>query len=111
MAEVDKYLRLMIKKGASDFHLSSGEVMTIRVDGKIRQAVDASSSPFSSDDVKRLITEIMPERNQKEFLKGFDTDFAYDSSAVGRLFVWSLTETYATFFLVSQSSIRSFQTW
>jgi twitching motility protein PilT len=84
MAEVDTYLQFMVNAGASDFHLSSGEVLTVRVDGDIAQAADESTPPFSPEDVMRLATEIMPEANRREFEEFSDTDFAYELSGVGR---------------------------
>ncbi len=84
MAEIDRYLQFMVAQGASDFHLKSGERLTLRVDGVIVQATAESAPPFSQGDVEGLLTEIIPERNLKEFQDRSDTDFAYEISDLGR---------------------------
>jgi len=78
MAEIDRYLQFMIEQDASDFHLSSGETLTVRIDGNIAQATEESATPFSREDVERLVKEIIPERNLREYEETSDTDFAYE---------------------------------
>ncbi len=48
MAEIDYFLRFMVDSGASDFHLSSSVLPTLRVDGSIVTATEDSATPFEA---------------------------------------------------------------
>jgi len=82
-ARMDELFRLMAEAGASDLHLSVSMPPLIRKDGKI-QPLDTSETTLSSDAMKELLTSIMPAKNQEEFSKRNDTDFAYEISDLAR---------------------------
>ena len=84
MANIDQYLKFMLKAGASDFHLSTGSAPIYRIDGSMRPVAMSSSEPMTTVLVWELLKEILPERNRNEFEKIQDTDFAYDISGIGR---------------------------
>jgi twitching motility protein PilT len=72
---MDELFHQMLDMKASDLHLKSGNVPTVRVDGSITQM--PARAPLSSQDLERIFEPIMPERNQIEFRETNDTDFAY----------------------------------
>ena len=80
--EIDKYLMKVVEAGASDLHLSAGEVPMLRVQGDMARIEGEPSQ--SAESTLRLLREIMPERNQREFEETHDTDFAYEIPDVAR---------------------------
>ena len=79
---IEKLLLKMLELGASDLHLSSGAVPTIRVHGVI-QAIPGYP-PFTEDDLLARLYEITPPRNREEFERRNDTDFAHAIPGVSR---------------------------
>jgi twitching motility protein PilT len=82
-ARMDELFRLMAEAGASDLHLSVSMPPLIRKDGKI-QPLDTQETTLSSEALRELLTSIMPAKNQEEFSKRNDTDFAYEISDLAR---------------------------
>jgi len=80
---MDKLFRLMAEAGASDLHLSVSMPPLIRMDGKI-QPLHTSETTLSPEAMKELLTSIMPAKNQEEFSKRNDTDFAYEIEGLAR---------------------------
>jgi twitching motility protein PilT len=60
---------------ASDLHLSSNVAPMMRRHGEMQ--VLEPRAPFTHDELRELLLEIMPERNKAEFEERSDTDFAY----------------------------------
>lgn len=82
MAKIDTFLEFLISSGASDLHLSSGVIPSVRMDGDIRKLTGTEA--IDHEIAKQMIEEIMPEHNKKEFWECYDTDFAYELPGVGR---------------------------
>ena len=80
MPALDKYFQAMVAQGASDFHLSSGNYPTFRLSGSITAV---GKEILTTDAVKKLIYEIIPERNRLEWEQTHDTDFAYELAGRG----------------------------
>ncbi|MBL7115119.1 MAG: type IV pilus twitching motility protein PilT [Kiritimatiellae bacterium] len=82
MAEIDALFKMLLDAEGSDLHLSAGRRPMIRESGEM-QTLDL---PIIEDaDMEHFITEIMPERNLKEFSETNDTDFAYELPGQARL--------------------------
>jgi twitching motility protein PilT len=79
---IEKLLLKMLELGASDLHLSSGAVPTIRRHGVI-QAIPGYP-PFEEGDLLARLYEITPTRNREEFERRHDTDFAHSIPNVSR---------------------------
>jgi twitching motility protein PilT len=75
MPAIDQYFHAMVARGASDFHLTTGNVPLYRVAGTI---TPAGNEVLKADAVKDLVYEILPERNRVEWEQCRDTDFAYE---------------------------------
>ncbi len=80
---MDKMFYLMADAGASDLHLSTSMPPLIRKDGKIA-TLETTETTLTAEAMKELLTSIMPERNQEEFEKRHDTDFAYQIEGLAR---------------------------
>ena len=78
---IDPILTDMVKRRASDLHLTGGEPYCFRIDGDIIRMGDG---PIDPKLMEQYLAPIMPDRNRKEFLKQNDTDFAYEIVGVGR---------------------------
>lgn len=83
MAQIDVLFQLMVEKGASDLHLCTGQVPIIRESGDM-VPLDARFGVVSAADAEKVLSEIMPEKNKKEFAETHDTDFAYEIRDLAR---------------------------
>jgi twitching motility protein PilT len=75
-------LEAMVEHRCSDLHLSSGSPPLYRKDGEITSLGD--KVPLTSDDIRTLLLDVTPVRNQEEFEARRDTDFAYEMSEEAR---------------------------
>lgn len=81
MARIDAFFRLMNVQGASDLHLSSGNVPALRIKGELCRI---KYKEFEDEELKELLYEICPEHKIKIFEETGDIDFAYALENVGR---------------------------
>jgi len=81
-SRIHALLETMIEHRCSDLHLSSGSMPLYRKDGEITSLGDKEE--LSSDDIRALLLEVTPLRNQEEFEARRDTDFAYEMSDEAR---------------------------
>jgi len=81
MAELDRFLTFLEKRGGSDFHLSSNARPMVRIHGDM---MPLNAEPTSPAEVERLLLEIMPQRNAEEYRTRHDTDFAYELAGCAR---------------------------
>jgi twitching motility protein PilT len=72
-------LTLMLERGASDLHLSSGNLPMIRLDGDM-MVLDGYRE-LEPSWLREMIWSIAPPRNQEEWKSAKDTDFAHETSA------------------------------
>ncbi len=80
---MDALFQQMAQIGASDLHLSVSAPPMVRKDGKMR-IMESSEGVLSSVDMRELLTSIMPVKNQEEFSRRNDTDFAYEIPNLAR---------------------------
>jgi twitching motility protein PilT len=78
---LDAVLQDMIKRKASDLHLTQGEKMCMRIDGEITRV---GTTNLTEGEMKQFLLPIMPSRNIKEFSEVSDTDFAYEVPGLAR---------------------------
>ncbi len=82
MAWIDNLFRRMADMGASDLHMTSEHVPKLRVSGDI---TDMPGIPLlSKEQMRQILMEICPERNQAQFDETGDSDFAYALTGVAR---------------------------
>ncbi len=78
---IDRLLETVIKKNASDLHISVGRPPTIRLDGRLRSLETKVLEP---DDSVAMMKAITPERNQQEIQEEGGTDFGFAFGDLGR---------------------------
>ena len=82
-ARMDALFHKMAEIGASDLHMSVSMPPMIRKDGKM-QPLPCSETTLTPDSMKELLTSIMPAKNQEEFARRSDSDFAYEIPDLAR---------------------------
>ncbi len=78
---IDRFLRLMNDRGASDLHLSVGRPPLFRLSGRIEPI---RYRVLTDDDFVRLMRPTAPERIWKSYLEEGDADFAYEVPDLAR---------------------------
>ena len=82
-ARMDALFNRMAEVGASDLHLSVGMPPMMRNDGKMQKLV-CDEPVITPEVMEELLHSIMPEKNQDEFARRNDTDFAYEVPGLAR---------------------------
>ena len=78
---IDRLLETVIKKGASDLHITVGRPPVIRLHGHLR---DLETKTLGPEDCTGLMKSITPERNQQELQEEGGTDFGFAFGDKGR---------------------------
>jgi twitching motility protein PilT len=78
---VDKLLRIMVDKKASDLHLAVGSPPMVRVDGDLERL---KWRTLTEEEYESLIVPIAPEKPLREWRETGDTDFAYAMGEIAR---------------------------
>lgn len=81
MLELDKMLRLMIDKKASDLFITAGLPPSIKIDGVIHPVTKEALSP---EKAREGVLAAMNEAQRKEFLLNHECNFAISARGVGR---------------------------
>jgi twitching motility protein PilT len=81
-AAIDRLLLAMLDLGASDLHLATDSPPRVRVHGEMKVLPGAET--MREHVLLEQLYEIAPERNQQEFERRNDTDFAHQISGVSR---------------------------
>lgn len=80
---MDAYFQMMADLGASDLHMSVSVPPMIRKDGKMK-VLQEGDAALTANVMRDLLTSIMPAKNQEEFARRSDTDFAYEIPGLAR---------------------------
>ncbi len=80
---MDALFHKMAEVGASDLHLSVSMPPMIRKDGKM-MLLESDEPILTPASLKELLTSIIPAKNQEEFTRRHDTDFAYEIAGLAR---------------------------
>ncbi len=91
--EVNGLLRKMFGMGASDLHLTSNHKPLVRLHGDM-QELGAEYAVITADKMKKLLGEITPEHNEKQFEELHDTDFAHEIEGLARFRVNFFLDRY-----------------
>ncbi|MBI4849545.1 MAG: type IV pilus twitching motility protein PilT [Nitrospirae bacterium] len=81
METLYELLKIMIDKGASDLHVSTGTPPRIRVDGKL---VPFTSSPLSPADTKALCYSILTDTQKHKFEENNELDLSFGVKGLSR---------------------------
>jgi twitching motility protein PilT len=82
-ARMDALFHQMAQLGASDLHLSVSMPPMVRKDGKM-QPLPCNEPTLTPEAMRELLTSIMPAKNQEEFARRNDSDFAYEIPGLAR---------------------------
>jgi len=78
---VHELLMIAVQEGASDLHISAGEVPALRVHGRIQRF---EGTPLPSDEIKRLLYSVMTERQKSSFEETLEADFSIGIEGLAR---------------------------
>ena len=78
---IDRLLETVIKRGASDLHITVGRPPVIRLHGHLR---DLETKTLTPEDTTALMKSITPDRNQQELQEEGGTDFGFAFGDAGR---------------------------
>jgi twitching motility protein PilT len=78
---IDSLLHSMVRKRASDLHVTLGAPVAMRIDGDIQRI---GERPVDERQMAAWFDAIIPQRNAVEFAETNDTDFAYEVPGLGR---------------------------
>lgn len=82
MPGLERLLREMVGRGASDLHLTVGERPTLRIDGALREVEDVAV--LVSTDTKGLAEALLTPDQRGRFEEEHDLDFAFDVPDLAR---------------------------
>src|SRR4029434_3171693 len=74
MADLDQFLEIVARQGASDPHIAEGEPPKMRTHGDI---MPIRTEPMSHDEATRMLSEVCCPSNWETFEQHGDLDFAY----------------------------------
>ncbi len=74
MPDLDQFLQIVARQGASDLHIAEGQPPKIRAQGDI---MPIRAEPISHDEATRMLSEVCGARNWEAFNQRGDLDFAY----------------------------------
>src|SRR6476620_8741572 len=74
MADIDQFLNIVVRQGASEWHIGEGQPQKIRTYGDIMPIRDEA---ISHDEATRLLSEVCGAENWEIFQQRGDLDFAY----------------------------------
>ena len=78
---LDRLLKSMVEKGASDLHLRVTEPPVLRHHGEMERQ---EGERLGEEQLFKMILSVMPERNRREYAETNDTDYAYELPGVAR---------------------------
>ncbi len=79
--KIDRFLKLMNDRGASDFHLTVGRPPMLRASGMMESI---RYRTISEIDFTEMLKPVTPERLWTDYLKSGDIDFSYEIPGVAR---------------------------
>jgi len=82
MAWIDELFHSMVRLGASDLHLTTGQKPMLRLHGDMQPVEEAEE--LGAERLREILFEILPERSRQEFEESHDADFAYEIEGLAR---------------------------
>jgi len=81
MPTLYELLEIMVKKGASDLHITTGSPPRIRVDGKL---IPLDFPPLSATDTKELCYSILTDAQKHRFEENLELDLSFGVKGLSR---------------------------
>jgi twitching motility protein PilT len=108
MADLDQFLQIVVRQGASDLHIAEGEPPKMRTHGDI---MPIRAEPMSHDEATRMLSEVCGPHNWETFEQHGDLDFAYqmDEHSRFRTNYFKQSEGYAAAFRLIPTKIATLE--
>src|SRR5881396_218816 len=108
MADLDQFLQIVVRQGASDLHIAEGQPPKIRTHGDI---MPIRSEPTSHDEATRMLSEVCGRPNWEMFEQHGDLDFAYqmDEHSRFRTNYFKQSEGYGAAFRLIPTKISTLE--
>ena len=108
MPDLDQFLQIVARQGASDLHIAEGQPPKIRAQGDI---MPIRAEPISHDEATRMLSEVCGARNWEAFNQRGDLDFAYqmDEHSRFRTNYFKQSEGYAAAFRLIPTRISTLE--
>ncbi len=81
MANLHQLLKVMIEKGASDLHITTGSPPQLRIDGKLNPV---SIPPMNAQDTKQLCYSILTDAQKHRFEEDSELDLSFGVKGLAR---------------------------
>jgi twitching motility protein PilT len=81
MAKIDELFKVMVSKGASDLHLTSGSPPLLRLHGEMESMNDQE---MTNEACQELIFEILNEKQKRLFVDNWELDCSYTVPGLAR---------------------------
>jgi twitching motility protein PilU len=79
--DIEKLLKIITDKGASDLFISAGVPPSIKLNG---QMVPVSSNALSPEQTREIVLGVMNDQQRREFIREKECNFAISSRGIGR---------------------------
>jgi twitching motility protein PilT len=108
VADLDQFLQIVVRQGASDLHIAEGEPPKIRTHGDI---MPIRTEPMSHDEATRMLSEVCGPHNWEIFEQHGDLDFAYQMDKYSRFRTnyFKQSEGYAAAFRLIPTKIATLE--
>jgi twitching motility protein PilT len=108
MAEIDKYIKAMVDRKASDLHICAGAPAFLRVDELI---VPIDNVILSAEDSKSMVYSLLSSEQKEKFERNLELDMAFSVKGLGRfrVNVFKQRGTIATSIRLVPDDIWSFE--
>lgn len=78
---MEKFLRVMVEKNASDLFITAGVPASIKVHGRI---MPLTKSPLSAEQSREIVLGLMNQKQRQEFDEHKECNFAISATGIGR---------------------------
>jgi len=79
--DINKLLKVMVDKGASDLFLTAGIPPSIKLHGKV---VPVTNTPLTPEKTREVVLSLMNEKQRNEFIDTKEVNFAVSARGIGR---------------------------
>ena len=79
--EIEKLLKLVVAKKASDLFITAGFPPSVKLDGRL---IPVTKTPLNATDAKNIVLGIMGDKQKAEFQESLECNFAINKMGIGR---------------------------
>lgn len=79
--DIDKLLKIMVEKGASDLFITAGVPPSIKVNGRV---LPVTTTPMSPEKTRETVLGVMSETQRRDFVRDKECNFAISARGIGR---------------------------